>query len=196
MTELFQEPMLDRALRNQGRDDDGRSAWPQLIELEAVLTTRRAGRRGSTRCDMVIEAAVFVVRDDQHAGFPMRGIADCLVRRLDEPFACGDAAIRVLRISSPEISRVEQAAEVIWLYVDESRIEIPALKVFREFLEFAHVERVTYAIELTDDRKVVPARGDCLSDKSLARSAPAAAQITAIGRSAWSAREQKTREQS
>jgi hypothetical protein len=84
-------------------DHDRGHAGPQLIERESVVAADGACRRGGAGGDMVIEASVLVVGDDEHAGLPVRRAANGLVGLLNQPLARGDAPGGVLGVASREV---------------------------------------------------------------------------------------------
>ena len=66
---MFEDVLEHQAARSVGRNHEGRYARP---ELPAVLTEeRRSVRR---RIDVIVEAAMLVVDDDQHRLVPAVGI--------------------------------------------------------------------------------------------------------------------------
>ena len=97
--------VVDRVLRYARRDHDGRDPRAEPIESEAVvnvlgLAHTVAGGNGGARRYVVVETAVLVPRDDEHARLPQLRVPDGLVGLLDQLFATGDVVERVLRRSA------------------------------------------------------------------------------------------------
>src|ERR1019366_8785076 len=78
------------------------------LERKAVLVVFVAGLgvawcRGLRRTAVVVETAMLVPRHDEHTALPSRGVADRLVRRLDESLTLSDVRQRMLRAAGPVI---------------------------------------------------------------------------------------------
>src|SRR5690606_39746742 len=64
--------MVDQVPGNERRDDDGGDARTQPIEGEAVFPAYAAGRASRRRSHVIIETAMLVIGDDEHAALPDR----------------------------------------------------------------------------------------------------------------------------
>ena len=83
--------VIDDATSRARRDDQSRHPHAQLVGPEVVLDValgdRVAGRNGGGRRDVVVEPAVLVEGDEQHAPLPERRVSDRLVDVLGELLA-------------------------------------------------------------------------------------------------------------
>ena len=100
---MFEDVVDDGALLHPGRDEDGRDADAEAVEVEGVegagvggLGDEAVGRAGGRR-DMVVDAAVFVVDDEDGGVGPELGIvADLVVDGGDELLAGADVVVGML----------------------------------------------------------------------------------------------------
>ena len=80
---------VDYVLLDEWRDDNRRNSYTELVEPKVIedivfIAYAVAWRRHRWRTDMIVEAAVFVIGDQQKAFVPVRRIANCLVDRFDQ----------------------------------------------------------------------------------------------------------------
>lgn len=62
---------------------------------------------------MIVETSVLVPGDNQQTVIPMRRISNCLVGRLDQRLAVGDAVKRVLGVSA--LVGAARNVSIVWL---------------------------------------------------------------------------------
>ena len=83
-----------RARLNEGRDQDGRHADPEQVELKKVLPVQAVGVfRAPEWRDVIVGAAMLVERDDQQRFIPLRTISDGVVDIQDKLLAGLDDGI-------------------------------------------------------------------------------------------------------
>ena len=101
---------VDRAGRDQRRDQDGGDPDAEPGEVEAELAgaaVRRRGARG--RRHVVVAPAVLVVGDDQQRLVPARPAAQRLVDLLDQRLAERDVVVGVLAVAGRSPARLQEA---------------------------------------------------------------------------------------
>ena len=148
--------VIDHVGRGEGRHDHRRHADAVTIEHEPELVHRTGGRDlvcGLYRragVDVIVEAAVLVPGDDQHAALPDRRVPDRFVGVLDQPFAGGDVVDRMLRCTAA--IAVVQGASVVGFDPCELAWIVP-LEVGGEPAVVPHVPGQLNALERPGDGK-------------------------------------------
>ena len=147
------DAMLDGVGGDPRRDHHCGNARPELLEVEVVLLADlTVGRHCRWRLHVVVEAAVLVVGDDQHARVPHGRTGDRVVDVGDHRLARGQRVRRVLRRATA-VRRVKQVAVVRFDHRQGVRIRL--LQVVGEAADVMHGEQRD--ARQRGDERVLPA---------------------------------------